>query len=58
MLRAMMRNEEVYPEAYKFKPERFEGCLDGEAAQQVDAVFGFGRRYGNKTHGLVYLTRS
>lgn len=39
-----MRNEELYPEAHKFKPERFEGCLDGEAAQQVDAVFGFGRR--------------
>ena len=42
--RAITRNEEVYPEPEKFVPERFWGKMDSEAAHQVDAVFGFGRR--------------
>ena len=42
--RAIMRNEEVYPKPEKFDPERFWGNMDSEAARQVDAVFGFGRR--------------
>lgn len=42
--RAITRNEELYPEPEQFKPERFWGKTDSEAAHQVDAVFGFGRR--------------
>ena len=42
--RAIMRNEEVYPEPEKFAPERFWGKMESEAAHQVDAAFGFGRR--------------
>lgn len=42
--RAITRNEELYPEPEQFKPERFWGKMDFEAARQVDAVFGFGRR--------------
>lgn len=42
--RAITRNEELYPEPEKFMPERFWGKMDSEAAHQVDAVFGFGRR--------------
>jgi len=42
--RAMMRNETVFPEPYKFIPERFLGRMHEEAAMQVDSVFGFGRR--------------
>ena len=41
---AITRNEELYPEPEQFKPERFWGKMDSEAACQVDAVFGFGRR--------------
>jgi len=43
-LRAITRNEELYPEPEKFNPERFIGNMDSEAVQQVDAIFGFGRR--------------
>ena len=43
-LRAITRNEELYPDPDKFNPERFVGRMDSEAAHQVDAVFGFGRR--------------
>ena len=42
--RAITRNEELYPDPDKFNPERFIGRMDSEAAHQVDAVFGFGRR--------------
>jgi len=42
--RAITRNEEVYPEPENFIPERFWGKMNSEAAHQVDAVFGFGRR--------------
>ena len=42
--RAITRNEELYPDPDKFNPERFIGRMDSEAAHQVDAIFGFGRR--------------
>ena len=42
--RAITRNEELYPEPERFDPERFIGRMDSEAARQVDAIFGFGRR--------------
>lgn len=42
--RAITRNEELYPEPEQFIPERFWGKMNSDAAHQVDAVFGFGRR--------------
>jgi cytochrome P450 len=42
--RAITRNEELYPEPERFNPERFIGKMESEAANQVDAIFGFGRR--------------
>jgi len=42
--RAITRNEELYPKPENFDPERFIGKMDSEAAHQVDATFGFGRR--------------
>jgi hypothetical protein len=42
--RAITRNEELYPEPERFIPERYWGKMDSDAAHQVDAVFGFGRR--------------
>ena len=42
--RAITHNEELYPDPEKFDPERFIGKMDSEAARQVDAIFGFGRR--------------
>jgi len=41
---AITRNEELYPQPEKFSPERFIGNMDSEAAHQVDAIYGFGRR--------------
>ena len=42
----MTRNEEMYPSPNAFNPERFFGPekMASEACQQVEAVFGFGRR--------------
>ena len=42
----MTRNETVYPSPNVFDPERFFGPekMASEACQQVEAVFGFGRR--------------
>jgi cytochrome P450 len=44
--RAMTRNEAMYPSPNTFDPERFFGPdkVASEACQQVEAVFGFGRR--------------
>ena len=43
----MTRDEEVYPDAESFKPERFlrNGTLNKEIRDPRDIVFGFGRRY-------------
>ena len=43
----MTRDEEVYPDAESFKPERFikNGILNKEIRDPRDIVFGFGRRY-------------
>ena len=42
----MTRNEVMYPSPNTFDPERFFGPekMASEAYQQVEAVFGFGRR--------------
>lgn len=42
----MTRNETMYPSPNTFNPERFFGPekMESEACQQVEAVFGFGRR--------------
>jgi len=42
----MTRNEAMYPSPNTFDPERFFGPekMASEACQQVEAVFGFGRR--------------
>ena len=42
----MTRNEAVYPSPNTFDPERFFGPekMKSEACQEVEAVFGFGRR--------------
>jgi hypothetical protein len=43
----MTRDEEVYPDAESFKPERFikNGALNKDIRDPRDIVFGFGRRY-------------
>ena len=44
--RAMLNDEQVYPEPHKFKPERFlkNGELDSSVRDPMDIAFGFGRR--------------
>ena len=44
--RSMTRNEEIYPEANSFKPERFikNGALNKDVRDPRDIIFGFGRR--------------
>jgi hypothetical protein len=43
----MTHDEEAYPEATSFKPERFikNGALNKEVRDPRDIIFGFGRRY-------------
>ncbi|KAG7087610.1 hypothetical protein E1B28_013559 [Marasmius oreades] len=44
---AMLHDENVYPEPFSFKPERFltsEGQLDPDVQDPAQAVFGFGKR--------------
>jgi cytochrome P450 len=44
----MMRNEEIYPDADTFKPERFLETCTPEVERRRDPknyVFGFGRRF-------------
>jgi cytochrome P450 len=43
----MTRDEEMYPDAEAFKPERFikNGALNKEIRDPREFVFGFGRRY-------------
>ena len=53
----MTRDEEVYPEAASFKPERFikNGALNKEIRDPRDIVFGFGRRYiFFRFHSIVF----
>ena len=51
--RAILHDEEIYPEPFKFNPDRFltqDGQLDPAIQDPFIAVFGFGRRF-------VYLSR-
>jgi len=43
---AMLHDERVYPEPFKFKPERFmkDGKIDQDVRDPAHACFGFGRR--------------
>ena len=53
VLRAMTRDEEVYPDAESFRPERFlkaDGTLNDDT---MEYAFGFGRRYVVFTPGLL-----
>lgn len=46
--RAMLRNEELYPEQDLFKPERFlndDGSFNESVLDPEEVTFGFGRRY-------------
>ena len=44
--RAMLNNEQDYPEPREFKPERFlkNGKLDSSVRDPMEIAFGFGRR--------------
>ncbi|KAF8184805.1 cytochrome P450 [Pholiota molesta] len=53
---AMMRNEEIYPDADTFKPERFLEACTPEVERRRDPknyVFGFGRRFAVDEQGNV-----
>ena len=45
IFRAMLHDENTYPEPFKFKPERFlkDGKID-PSVPRPDLAFGFGRR--------------
>ena len=45
--RAMLNNEQDYPEPHEFKPEHFlkNGKLDGSVRDPMEIAFGFGRRW-------------
>jgi len=53
----MLHDEQVYPEPFKFKPERFmkNGKLDKEVRDPDHACFGFGRRICPGRH-LAFLS--
>jgi len=45
--RAILHDEEAYPEPFKFKPERFLPGNDNVCPDPITTgAFGFGRRYG------------
>ena len=46
LCRAMLNNEQDYPEPHEFRPERYlkNGKLDSSVRDPMDIVFGFGRR--------------
>lgn len=43
-IRAILHDEETYPEPLKFKPERWINTAIGEKSSTGTVVFGFGRR--------------
>jgi len=45
--RAILHDEEIYPEPFKFNPDRFliDGKLNPDVQDPALAVFGFGRRF-------------
>jgi len=47
VVRALLHDETVYPEPFKFKPERFmkNGKIDPEVRDPGHACWGFGRRF-------------
>ena len=56
----MTRDEEVYPDAESFKPERFikNGALTKDVRDPRDIVFGFGRRYAFFKLHLIFKADS
>lgn len=46
IIRAMLHDEDAYPEPFEFKPDRFmkDGKLDPDVRDPGHAAFGFGRR--------------
>ena len=47
VFRAMLHNEEVYPDPFMFNPDRFmkDGKIDKSVRDPAHACFGFGRRF-------------
>lgn len=53
MRRAMLRDENDYPEPDQFRPERFigkDGNIDPSVRDPTTMCFGFGRRYVISIH--------